>query len=204
MFSPAKIVIVRGITIPLRGNLSPKMGIMTKSDLRREMRHRNRALSETERQAAAARIADAVEQLPEFAAARTVALFCSLPDEPPTEGMLARWEAAGKRLAVPRVEGETMRFHPYFKGSLAPGAFGIAEPAEGEALDPAEIDLMLVPGVAFTAGGARLGRGRGYYDRYLSQPGFRAATVGTGFAHQLAESLPVEPHDVRLDRVICR
>lgn len=61
--------------------------------------------------------------------------------------------------------------------------------------DPAEIDLLVVPGVAFAPIGSRLGRGRGYYDRYLAQPGFRAATVGVCYRHQLVDDLPAEPHD---------
>lgn len=65
-----------------------------------------------------------------------------------------------------------------------------------------EIDLVVCPGVAFTADGRRLGRGRGYYDRYLGDPVFRGFRVGVCYAHQLVDDLPVEPHDVRMDRVI--
>ena len=84
-----------------------------------------------------------------------------------------------------------------------PGAFGIEEPGpQAELCDPGELDLIVVPGVAFTAAGQRMGRGRGYYDRYLSQPGVRAVKVGVCFAHQLVVSLPVEPHDVTMDRVV--
>lgn len=73
----------------------------------------------------------------------------------------------------------------------------------GERPCPAgEIDLVVCPGVAFTADGRRLGRGRGYYDRYLGDPVFRGFRVGVCYAHQLVDDLPVEPHDVRMDRVI--
>ena len=65
---------------------------------------------------------------------------------------------------------------------------------------PAGIDLVIVPGVAFTADGRRLGHGKGYYDRFLV--GTTAHTVGACFAEQLVDELPVEPHDVRLDRVL--
>jgi len=174
---------------------------MTKTEIRTEMRGRNRRLAESERRKAAERIFSQIERSAEFARAHVVALYCALPDEPPTDGPLARW-AAGRRIVVPRVEGEIMRFYPYSEESLAEGAFGIAEPTAGDAVDPAEIDLMIVPGAAFTAAGERLGRGRGYYDRYLSLPGFRAATVGVCFAHQIVGSLPAEPHDRRIDRVV--
>ena len=68
--------------------------------------------------------------------------------------------------------------------------------------DPADIDFIVVPGVAFTAAGARMGRGRGYYDKYLSQPGFRGVKAGVCYAHQLVGELPVEPHDVFMDYVV--
>ena len=81
--------------------------------------------------------------------------------------------------------------------------FGIAEPEPGaRTCPPGEIDLVVVPGVAFTAGGVRLGRGKGYYDRYLSQAEFRGVTVGVCYAHQLVGELPSEPHDVAVDCVV--
>ena len=166
------------------------------------MRRMNRALTPAERSAASERIAAAAERLPAFGRARTVALFCSLADEPDTGAVLRRGSDA-KRLAVPRVEGETMRFCRYDPAAMRPGAFGIEEPGpEAETCDPAEIDLVLVPGVAFSPDGRRLGRGRGYYDRYLAQAGVRAVKIGVCFAHQLTEEVPAEPHDVRMDGVI--
>lgn len=175
---------------------------MDKKELRKAMKARNLALDAARRSEAAARVMERVEALPAFAGARCVALFCSLPDELPTAEAFARWRS-GRRLAVPRVEGDTMRFFRYDPATMAAGAFGIEEPGPGaEECAPGEIDLMLVPGVAFTAAGARLGRGRGYYDRYLSQPAFRGAKVGVCYAHQLASEIPVEPHDVRMDLVV--
>ena len=148
-----------------------------------------------------AAIFSAVERLPEFRAARTVAVFAALPDEPATDEVLARW-ASTRRVVLPRVEGDAMRFYACRPDALVFGAFGILEP-QGERPCPAgEIDLVVCPGVAFTADGRRLGRGRGYYDRYLGDPVFRGFRVGVCYAHQLVDDLPVEPHDVRMDRVI--
>lgn len=188
---------------------------MTKDELRRAMRQRNRSLSIEQKQRASERIFAAVEALPAFERARCVACFCALPDEPPTEAVLRRW-SVDRRIVVPRVEGDTMRFYDYRPEALTCGAFGIAEPVVGEdsrasgatdvsycALCPPEaIDLFVVPGVAFTLDGARLGRGRGYYDRYLSQPALHACCVGVCFDHQLVVDLPVEPHDRGMD-VVC-
>ena len=165
------------------------------------MRQLNRALDSRQRLRASAAIFSAVERLPEFRAARTVAVFAALPDEPATDEVLARW-ASTQRVVLPRVEGDAMRFYACRPDALVFGAFGILEP-QGERPCPAgEIDLVVCPGVAFTADGRRLGRGRGYYDRYLGDPAFRGFRVGVCYAHQLVDDLPVEPHDVRMDRVI--
>ena len=165
------------------------------------MRQLNRALDSRQRLRASAAIFSAVERLPEFRAARTVAVFAALPDEPATDEVLARW-ASARRVVLPRVEGDAMRFYACRPDALVFGAFGILEP-QGERPCPAgEIDLVVCPGVAFTADGRRLGRGRGYYDRYLGDPAFRGFRVGVCYAHQLVDDLPVEPHDVRMDRVI--
>ena len=143
-----------------------------------------------------------LEALADFKAARCVAAFCALPDEPATEEALARWSAC-KRVVVPRVEGDTMQFYDYSPAAMQAGAFGIAEPAvAGLPCSPAEIDLIVVPGTAFTLAGARLGRGRGYYDKYLASAGFRAVKIGVCYAHQIVAELPVEAHDVFMDKVI--
>ena len=174
---------------------------MVKKEIRERMRQLNRALDSRQRLRASAAIFSAVERLPEFRAARTVAVFAALPDEPATDEVLARW-ASTRRVVLPRVEGDAMRFSACRPDALVFGAFGILEP-QGERPCPAgEIDLVVCPGVAFTADGRRLGRGRGYYDRYLGDPAFRGFRVGVCYAHQLVDDLPVEPHDVRMDRVI--
>lgn len=177
-------------------------GFMTKKELRKEMRALNRALDPAVRAAASVRIVARIERLSVFAESRTVGLFCALPDEPDLSSALERWRAA-KRLVVPRVEGDAMRFFEYDPRRLVPGAFGILEPGPDARLcSPGEIDLLLVPGVAFTCGGLRCGRGRGYYDRYLAQTAFRGFRLGVCFAHQLVGELPAEPHDVTMDYVV--
>jgi len=177
--------------------------IMTKNEIRAAMKRLNRALTLDERRAASERIFGRVAAWPGFTEARCVGLFCSLADEPDTAAALAAW-SRGKRVAVPRVEGTEMRFYDYAPATMVCGAFGIREPGPDASLcRPEEIDLIIVPGVAFTRSGARLGRGRGYYDRYLSQPGMRALKVGVCYAHQLVDTLPAEPHDVTMDSVIC-
>lgn len=179
-----------------------KTGFMMKKELRALMRARNRALDPRLRARASQEIFRSIELSEAFGRACTVGLFCSLDDEPDTREALVRWSAV-KRIAVPRVEGDSMRFFRYDPRTQRTGAFGIEEPGpEAEECAPGELDLIVVPGVAFTPQGVRMGRGRGYYDRYLAQPGLRAVKVGVCFAHQLVEALPVEPHDVPMDCVV--
>ena len=94
------------------------------------MRRLNRALDSQQRLRASAAIFSAVERLPEFRAARTVAVFAALPDEPATDEVLARW-ASTRRVVLPRVEGDAMRFYACRPDALVFGAFGILEP-QGE------------------------------------------------------------------------
>ena len=175
---------------------------MNKNEVRVAMKRLNRALTAGERRAASERIFAQAAASAGFAAARCVGLFCSLPDEPDTTAALAAWSGE-KRIVVPRVEGEEMQFYDYSPATMVRGAFGILEPGpEARLCRPDEIDLLFVPGVAFTRGGARLGRGRGYYDRYLSQPGVHALRIGVCYAHQLVDVLPTEPHDATMDSVV--
>ena len=176
---------------------------MTNKELRAAMRQKNLGITPSERAAASGRIFARAELSEAFGRARTVGVFCSLADEPDTSEALARWSAAGRRLAVPRVEGDVMRFYEYDPRTMRPGAFGIAEPGpEARLCEPRELDLVIVPGTAFTAVGARMGRGRGYYDKYLAQPEVHAVKIGVCYAHQLVGELPSEPHDVAMDCVI--
>ncbi len=103
---------------------------------------------------------------------------------------------------LPKVDGDDMDFYEYSPDSISLGAFGIEEPADGRKVSPDEIDAIIVPARAYTADGARLGRGRGYYDRYMSRQGFRAVKIGVCFAEQIVGHIPAEPHDVAVDLVV--
>ncbi len=175
----------------------------TKAELRKIMRQKNRSLSPEERAESSLRLWQQVEVLPSFEQAVTIAFFSSLPDEPDTQPALERWQYR-KRLLVPRVEGEEMSFYEYRPERMVSGSFGISEPEMGEAVAPEEIDLILVPGVAFTRSGDRMGRGKGFYDKYLVRMRSDAVKVGICYPHQLVDELPTEPHDIRMDLMAAR
>ncbi|MBP5398562.1 MAG: 5-formyltetrahydrofolate cyclo-ligase [Bacteroidales bacterium] len=141
-----------------------------------------------------------IEKTGAFREAKTLLLYASLPDEVPTGEALSRW-GTSKRLALPLVQGDELVLKAYEPDRLRPGYQGIAEPEEScPTIAPEEIDLVIVPGRAFTQEGARLGRGKGYYDRLLPQLA-NARKFGVAFPFQIVESLPSDPWDERLDAV---
>lgn len=108
-------------------------------------------------------------------------------------------EAADLELAYPRVAEPALRFFVTRHDALVPGAFGILEPQDGREVRPEKIDVFLVPGLAFTPDGRRLGYGGGYYDRVL---GDARRAVGLAFDRQIVDDLPTEAHDVRVHAVV--
>jgi 5-formyltetrahydrofolate cyclo-ligase len=111
--------------------------------------------------------------------------------------------AEGHTVLLPKVTGdETMELRRYTsRADLAEGAFHIMEPIGEPFTDYSLIDVALVPGMAFDAAGHRLGRGRGYYDRFLAAHG-GIHTIGVCFPFQRVAAVPVEEHDVVMDEVI--
>ena len=170
-----------------------------KKSIRAEVRRRIKLLSDAEKSAAAATIFAKVEAMEAFASAECVALFVAMWDEVPTVEVLERWRKMGKRVVVPRVEGDVMRYYDYHPDKMSVGAFGIIEPVGEEEVAADSIDLMIVPARAFTPKGDRLGRGGGFYDKYMSLEGFRAVKYGVAFSCQIFDSLPTDPHDVPVD-----
>ena len=140
----------------------------------------------------------ALAELPEYQRARTVMAFVGMKGEPDTDPLVARLAAEGRRLLLPRVEGDRI-VAADADGPMLTSRFGVREP-QGPAVEVSAIDLVVVPGLAFTPAGARLGYGGGFYDRFLPLVG--APHVGVCFAEQVLDDLPVEPHDVRVQRVV--
>ncbi len=173
-----------------------------KKNIRSFMRTKNLSIYKEQRENYANEIFAQIEKLEIFKTASVVALYSALPDELPTSDVIERW-GAKKHILLPRVgENCTMEFYSYDSSLIESGAYGISEPQGCDPYPLVGIDLMIVPGVAFTRSGARLGRGKGYYDRYLSRDGVRAHTIGVCYAHQVVESLPTEPHDIMLCEVV--
>lgn len=179
-----------------------------KRDLREAVRRRLAAMTPPQRALRSADVLGRLFALPEVSRAGTLLFYVATGHEVQTSGMIAHALAAGKRVAVPRVDAEARRLDLYPIASvvrdLAPGFAGILEPrTDGRPPLPlSEIDLAVVPGVAFDAAGCRLGRGGGYYDRWIAAAGGKIPIVGLAFECQIADRLPVESHDRQVGFIV--
>jgi 5-formyltetrahydrofolate cyclo-ligase len=147
--------------------------------------------------------------LPEYAAAATVLVYLDIRSEVRTRWFLPSAWAAGKRVAVPFCEESRLGlFRLDHLDQLAPGAMGILEPKSDlrtladKRIAPADLDLIVVPGLSFDRRGGRLGYGKGYYDKLLHEVRGDAAKVAVCFECQLAAEIPALPHDVRMDLIV--
>lgn len=144
---------------------------------------------------------------PAYAEAKIVAAYASFGSEYDTSKFLARVLADGKQLLLPRMDRAShtleMRHVTDLENDLVAGVWGIREPAPSRPVRSlATIDLLLVPGVAFTAAGARLGYGGGYYDRLMGSLEARVPRIAAAFDLQMVNALPESPHDQRVHAVI--
>lgn len=176
---------------------------MTKGKLRKSVKAEITQISADERIRAAAIVAEKIESLPAFQSARNIMLYSSLPDELSTDEMIRRW-SANHRIFLPKVVGDEIVVAEYEATAMRRGKFGIMEPDSADKIDPSVLDLVVVPGRAFDLSGRRVGRGGGYYDRFLKRLLPDAVTVGIGFQCQIFEDLSavIEPHDIILDEVV--
>ena len=140
---------------------------MEKSDIRRKIKAMRQMLSEAERISAAEEVFNRLEQTAAFLMADKVLMYHSLPDELSTHAFLKKW-GSRKRFYLPRVNGVNLDILPYDESRLELGSFHIEEPTGNDTVDADEIELIVVPAVAYDRRGNRLGRGKVLYDRLLS------------------------------------
>lgn len=176
----------------------------SKSSLRKAVKQCLRSMSPAQRRAESEELWQRLSQHPAFLAATRVMLFHGLPDEPQTSAWLERMLCLGKQVWLPVVVGDEIEVRRYDgPQSLREGAFGILEPTGAPLEDLSQLELIVVPGVAFDDAGHRLGRGRGYYDRFLSRlPDASVPTLGCCFSCQRVPAVPVEPFDRPVSEVI--
>lgn len=179
------------------------MADVDKKALRKEMRAVLSALGQESVKERSALICNELRGRILSCECRVVALFAPFGHEPDIWPLVEELSMK-MNVLLPKVEGDVMQFYRYGGSALCHGAFGILEPVAGIPVSPSDIDVVVVPGVAFTKGGARMGRGKGYYDKYLSREGFRGLKIGVCFSEQIVGRLPSEAHDVMMDAVISK
>jgi 5-formyltetrahydrofolate cyclo-ligase len=177
-------------------------GQQIKSVIRRQLREMLGAMSESDRHTKSLAACGLITSSPEFAAARVVMLYLSTATEVDTAPLALRAWQAGKTVVVPKVSWDQRRMLPVEISSLTTGMTqtgpGIREPIAGNPMPADTIDLVIVPGLGFTNTGYRIGRGMGFYDRFLAQTEFLGLSCGLAFGEQVVEDLPVLDHDIPL------
>jgi 5-formyltetrahydrofolate cyclo-ligase len=196
----------------------------TKERLREEFLEVRRSLSFEEVYSLSAAVQERFLRTGYYRSASRLAIYSSFRNEVVTEDILAAAVEDGRKVFFPRVTtrppsiaggdgggkgddleagGPHLEFYRVdHAGELSPGSFEILEPsAKGLMAAPLDLGVMVVPGVAFDREGARIGFGKGYYDRALS--GVTCPIVGLAFESQIYDgSIPVEPHDVRMTAIV--
>ena len=175
---------------------------MDKKSLRAAIREKKRAMTPEQVEAASAQLAELLFAHPAYQRAKSLYGYLSYNQEVRTAAILQRAQADGKRVAVPKVFGDTMKFLWLDElCAVAPGAYGIPEPvADGPEADD-ETALILMPGLAFDPAGHRCGYGGGFYDKYLAaHPNH--VTLALCYDFQMFAHLDADEYDIPVQYVI--
>ena len=179
-----------------------------KQQIREQAHAARRALEDKDERSA--RIMERVLALPEYEQAQTVMFYIDVRAEVRTRAALPQALASGKRVIVPwcNAAGELELFHLESMDELDIGMYRILEPKtelrerREKQLSPDQLDLILVPGVAFDRQGGRTGHGKGYYDKLLQHARADAPLVALSFECQLFPQIPMHAHDIYMDKIV--
>lgn len=176
--------------------------MLTKKEIRQQILKKRRAMTEENVQQLSECICSKIQETTEYKDAENICLYMPIDNEVDVT-MLAQhaWES-GKTLWLPKTNGTAMDFFKFDQDtSFVTGAYGVMEPVSSEILEPDMKTVVLMPGVAFSKEGDRVGYGGGYYDRYLSG-GTGCITVAVCYEFQIFEELPAEEHDIKPEMII--
>ena len=174
--------------------------LTTKKILRQEIKERVSSLSPNERKEREKRILEQLENNLFFRQAKSVLLFWSLPDEIDTHLFVKKW-ARQKQLFLPVIQDGKMYIKPYTdEKDMAEGSFKILEPQTLLFGDINQIDVFVIPAVAFDKQNNRLGRGKGFYDKLLCL--VSAYKIGIAYPEQIVDVIPTEKHDIKMDIIL--
>ncbi len=174
----------------------------------RKQAHENRR-AQSEKDSLSSIIVNSFMNLPEYHAAKTIMFYVDVRDEVRTRQALPDAVWSGKRIVVPYcVNGELELFWLENMDELELGMYRILEPknelriVESKHLQPTDLDLVMVPGVAFDRNGGRTGHGKGYYDKLLQHARLDAPLIALAFECQMFEKIPAESHDIYMDKIV--
>lgn len=170
-----------------------------KNIIRNEIKKKRSSLSGEDRALKSRAVAEAFINTEQFINADVVAVYMSAFGEVDTEHIINRCRQLGKSILVPVVDGENI-YLCSLDGEMEKGAFGIWEPSHKQIVKAEMADVFAVPGLAFDRFGARVGFGKGYYDKLLCNT--KAAKFGLAYDFQVFEKLPSHAHDVKMDYII--
>jgi 5-formyltetrahydrofolate cyclo-ligase len=185
--------------------------VADKSELKKAIREQAHAArqAQADKDGVSQQVMARVMQLPEYQQARTVMFYVDVRTEVRTRQALPDALASGKRVVIPYcVDGELELFHLESMDELELGMYRILEPkaelrsVAAKRTPVEELDLILVPGVAFDRRGGRTGHGKGYYDKLLEHALSRTPLVALAFECQLFPEIPMQDHDIYMDKVV--
>jgi 5-formyltetrahydrofolate cyclo-ligase len=195
-----------GLTLRLRsGSMVSAVEPLTKRQIRSKILLKLKTQKEEDRDRKSKAIKKKLFRALVFRKAKVVMFYMSFDGEVNTEGMIKGAHRLGKIVAVPVCKKHRLTLRPCIlrtKAKLKNGPYGICEPAVKEYIKLEDLDLVIVPGIAFDEKGNRLGRGRGCYDYFLKRVPRNTARIGLAFDFQILPSIPATTTDVKVGKVI--
>jgi len=179
---------------------------VSKEIIRQQISDRLNTLSDRDIQQKSSQACKHLCELDEFKHAQVVMVFLSLPREIDTSAAILEAFGAGKKVLIPKMIWEDRKLIPVMIETLncemEIGRFGLRNPTSNQTLPVSTIELVLIPGLGFDESGNRIGRGAGFYDRFLANNQFSGIRCGLAFEDQLFKTIPVSDHDMCVDLLV--
>ncbi len=182
---------------------------MQKTNIRSEMKKFLGSVTPEERHQRSVAACQLLSETKHFRSAQLIMMFLSMDSEIETSTLALQAWKEGKSIAVPRTDWETRRMDPVEITSLetnmqmvGPGTVSVREPVGGKVVPLDMIDLVVVPGLAFDRKGYRVGRGKGFYDRFLARKEFKGVRCALCYHEQVIDAVPYEPHDMPMHLIV--
>lgn len=174
-----------------------------KNTLREQIKKRRKALTHEEIEEKSAKITQLLTAFAIYRSAKCICVYMAAFNEPRTMPLIQKALADGKTVCVPITDTENTTLslsYIHDISALRKGAYGIFEPTVIDSANPRDVDLIVVPGIVFDKSGSRIGFGKGFYDRLLTDT--RAVKVGLCYQFQLCEGVPSDKHDIPMNMLV--